>query len=311
MQMGRQGGFLVLIAVGIVAAQERPMVHYPKPNGVVFALPHVSLILEAPFPHHRTVYVDGKPVPEDAISGCRICAGSRPAVLAAKTRWTVKDGAHQLEVLSPEGGRLTAFRYTVDTTTPSLNGITGTLAFPDAQGAFVPSLRVGGIFASRTPKGQVWLALTGGRSFPLEVAMKRALNSRKSEVIWKGTWRLSPHWSLSVGQHDGDAFFAFGYHTQPNYLSLTLGGGKDKFPSVWLGISYSLSHLTAQLRPPTKAQDFFAVLDLIRLQVEVDSNGRVNFGGVLCHPYGWRIGISHLQTQRAWIGQVSLSLVWR
>jgi hypothetical protein len=133
-------------------------------------------------------------------------------------------------------------------------------------------------------------------------------------VVWKFAPLQHRHWGVSVGQWDGDAFAAIGYRAQPSYFVVSIGIGRGDLPSAWLSFSYSLSHLTPRPKFSERARDFFAVLDLVRLQAEVDSRGRGRFGALLCHPYGWRVGIfrnRQLDGQTAWVGQLSFSQAWR
>jgi hypothetical protein len=309
--------FLAIVtAVGTGATQSHPLVHYPKNDGVVFALPHVSIILNALTPRQRKglrLSVDGQRVPDEAIAGCPICAGDRPTVIAAKARWTITDGVHRL-VATVNGDELPMLRYTLDSTTPSLSGLTGMVDLPDAFVAIAPTVRMGAMALSRSPRYRFWLGVTGGKRLPSEIAILHSLRPHETSVVWKFAPLRHRHWGVSVGQWDGDAFAAIGYRTQPSYFVVSIGVGRGDLPSAWLSFSYSLSHLTTRLKFSERARDFFAVLDLVRLQAEVDSRGRWRFGALLCHPYGWRVGIfrSHqLNGQTAWGGQFSFSQAWR
>jgi hypothetical protein len=309
--------FLAIVtAVGTGATQSHLIVHYPKNDGVVFALPHVSIILNALTPRQRKglrLSVDGQRVPDEAIAGCPICAGDRPTVIAAKARWTITDGVHHLVAMT-NGDELPMLRYTLDCTTPSLSGLTGMVDLPDAFVAIAPTVRMGAMALSRSPRYRFWLGVTGGERLPSEIAILHSLRPHETSVVWKFAPLRHRHWGVSVGQWDGDAFAAIGYRTQPSYFIVSVGMGRGDLPSAWLSFSYSLSHLTPRLKFSERARDFFAVLDLVRLQVEVDSRGRWRFGALLCHPYGWRVGIFHshqLNGQTAWVGQFSFSQAWR
>jgi hypothetical protein len=205
-------------------------------------------------------------------------------------------------------------RYTLDSTTPSLSGLTGMVDLPDAFVAIAPTVRMGAMALSRSPHHRFWLGVTGGERLPSEIAILHSLRPRETSVVWKFAPLRHRHWGVSVGQWDGDAFAAIGYRTQPSYFVVSIGVGRGDLPSAWLSFSYSLSHLTTRLKFSERARDFFAVLDLVRLQAEVDSRGRWRFGALLCHPYGWRVGIfrSHqLNGRTAWGGQFSFSQAWR
>lgn len=304
-----------VVALGSTGfGQGANIVHYPKPDGVVFALPHVSVILKALTPSQRKrlrLVVDDRAVPNDAVAGCRICAGDKPAVIAAKARWTVTDGVHRLQ--ASFGDSAVAFRYTLDSSVPSLSGLSGTIALPDAHAAVAQSVRVGVSRFSRSPRHRVWLSLTGGRWLPVELAIERTLN-RDGAFAWKVAFIRSQRWGVSVGQRDGDAFIALGYRSQPNDWNVTVGGGEGTLPPVWVGVSYSLSHLTRRWRFSERWRDVIAVLDLVRVQAEVDNRGRLNLGAWLCHPYGWRIGVHRVSAGiggSGWVGQVSFSRAWR
>jgi len=310
-------GFLIFVAVGgMGAAQNSSLIHYPKADGVIFALPHVSIILNSLTPRQRKglrLSVDGQPIPEEAIAGCRICAGDRPTVIAAKARWTINDGVHHL-VATVNGSELPMLRYTLDSTTPSLLGLTGAVDLPDAFVAIAPTVRFGGMAFSRSPHHRFWLGVTGGERLPLEVALLQSLRPRKTSVAWKFSPLRHRHWGVSVGQWDGNAFAAIGYRTKPSYFVVSIGMGRGDLPSAWLSFSYSLSHLTPRLKRSEGASDFFAVLDLVRLQAEVDKKGQLSFGALLCHPYGWRVGIfctRQRDGRRVWVGQFSVSKAWR
>ncbi len=310
--------FLAFLTVGGTGrAQNGSLIHYPKADGVIFALPHVSIILNTLTPRQRKglrLSVDGQRIPDEAIEGCRICAGDRPTVIAAKARWTIADGVHHLSV-TVNGKEPTMFRYTLDSTTPSLLGLTGAVDLPDAFIAIVPTVRLGVMEVSRLPRHRFWLGVTGGERLPLEVAILQSLRPRKTSVAWKVAPLRHRHWSVSVGQWDGGSeFAAIGYRTQPSYFVVSVGVGRGDLPSAWLSASYSLSHLTPRWKRSEGASDFFAVLDLVRLQAEMDNRGRLSFGALLCHPYGWRVGIfrSHqLDGRRVWVGQFSVSKAWR
>lgn len=297
-------------------------VHFPKPGGTVFALPHVSVILNALPPRQikaMRLEVDGKPIPNEAISGCPICAGDKPVVLTAKAAWTMTDGAHQLVIIGNDGqGNSFRYelRYAVDSSTPSLSGLTGEIALPNAYVAVTPSVRWGIGQFLRGPRHHLWLGMTGGTLLPLEVAGNvRFVDGRWRDggASWKLAWVHSNRWGLSIGQQDGNGFAVFGVRTQPNHFSIAIGFGKGDLPSAWLSVSYSLSHFTRQIKRSSRDDDlgdFLAVLDLVRLQMEADSKGHVNFGAMLCHPYGWRIGVHRMSIGRAksaWLWQVSYS----
>jgi len=311
-------GFLIFVAVGgMGAAQNGSLIHYPKADGVIFALPHVSIILNSLMPRQRKglrLRVDGQPIPDGAIAGCRICAGDRPTVIATKARWTINDGVHRL-VATVNGSELPMLRYTLDSTTSSLIGLTGAVDLPDAFVAIAPTVRFGGMAFSRSPHHRFWLGVTGGEGLPLEVTLLQSLRPRKTSVAWKVAPLRHRHWSVSVGQWDGGSeFAAIGYRTKPSYFVVSVGVGQGDLPSAWLSLSYSLGHLTPRLKRSEGASDFFAVLDLVRLQGEVAKKGRLSFGALLCHPYGWRVGIFRTRQRdgrKVWIGQFSVSKAWR
>ncbi len=295
-------------------------VHFPKPKGAVFSLPHVSIILnDLPLRQLKAMRleVDGKPVPDEAISGCRICAGDKPAVLTAKAVWTVTDGAHQLVITgNDEQGNPFHYklRYVLDSSTPALGGLTGEITLPNAHVAFTPSVRWGIGQSHRGQRHRLWLGITGGTVLPLEVAGDIRFADgrwRNGGASWKLAWMPSNRWGFSIGQQDGDGFAVFGFRTQPNYFSVAVGFGTSDLPSAWLSGSYSLSHFTQRIKSSPRYGDFLAVLDLVRLQWEVDNKGHVNFGANLCHPYGWRIGVHRMgigRAKSAWLWQVSLSV---
>lgn len=295
-------------------------VYFPKPNSVVFALPHVSVILnDLPLRQLKAMRleVDGKPVPDEAISGCRICAGDKPAVLTAKAEWTVTDGTHHLVITGNDdldNSFRYELRYVLDSSPPALGGLTGEIALPNAHVAVTTSLRWGIVQFHRGLRHQLWLGMTGGTALPLEVAGKVHFADgrwRDGGVSWKLAWMRSNRWGLSIGQQEGDGFAVFGVRTQPNYFSLAVGFGTSNLPSAWLSASYSLSHFTRTIKPSSRNNDFLAVLDLVRLQLEVDNRGHINFGATLSHPYGWRIGIHRVgigRAKSAWLWQVSLSV---
>ncbi|MCS7263829.1 MAG: hypothetical protein NZ805_03235 [Armatimonadetes bacterium] len=309
---------LTLQAFGWVAAfcviASAQIVHYPKPEGVVFGLPHVSIILKSLSHQQRkslTLAIDGRAISDNAFSICRICAGDKPTVIAAKAKWTITDGIHRLQA-KVNGEIVDDFRYIVDTSVPSLMGLSGTIAFPDAHVAIVKSWRIGLSQFSRSKHNQVWFSLTGGKSLPFEIAIEQTLDGDDA-FSWKMSIVRSNHLGLSIGQRNGDKFAVLGYRTQPNYLSLSVGLGEGSMPSSWLGLSYSLSHLTQKLKPSEGLKDFFAVLDLVRFQFEMDNKRRLNFGAWLCHPYGWRVGIHQVKVrdrERVWVGLISFSGQW-
>jgi len=205
-------------------------------------------------------------------------------------------------------------RYTLDSTTPSLRGLTGAVDLPDAFVAIAPTVRVGVGQSSQMPRHRFWLGVTGGERLPAEIILWLSLRPRETSVAWKVSLLRHRHWGASVGQWDGDDFIVVGYRTQPSYLVVSAGVGQGALPRAWLSFSYSLSHLTARWKFAERARDFFAVLDLVRLQGELDDRGRLHFGALLCHPYGWRVGIfrsRHPDGRGVWVGQFSFSEEWR
>lgn len=310
--------FLIFVAIGgMGVAQNGSLIHYPKADGVIFALPHVSVILNTLTPSQRKrlrLSVDGQRIPDEAIAGCRICAGDRPTVIAAKARWTITEGLHHLRA-TVNGEEPTMLRYILDSTTPSLIGLTGAVDLPDAFIAIVPTVRFGAMEFSRSPRHRFWLGITGGKALPLEIALLQSFRPRATSVAWKVSPLRHRHWSVSVGQWDsGNEFAAIGYRMQPSYFVVSIGVGRGNLPSAWGSFSYSLSHLTPSLKFSERASDFFAVLDLVRLQAVVDKKGRLSFGALLCHPYGWWVGIfrsRQFDGRMAWVGQFSFSQAWR
>jgi hypothetical protein len=290
-------------AVLLFALESPPVqILYPHPHGVIFALPHVSIIFKTHAPQPGRLIqsvkleVDGRPVPEDAISHCAICAGPNPAVIAARAPWTIRDGAHHLVITATDTQGNTyrsELRYTMDSSVPSLSGLTGSILFPNAGVSSARSLRLGG------SSNGAWWGATLRSPLPLEI-IGEARQKRDFALSWKANLLHSPRspLSLSVGQRAGDAFAVLGFHTQPNYFNLSLGVGASDLPSAWLGASYSLSHLTPRLQHSKKLDNFFAVVDLVSLHVETDNQGKVNLGATLSHPYGWRVGLSRVQQSR-------------
>ncbi|MCL6624368.1 MAG: hypothetical protein K6T17_07110, partial [Fimbriimonadales bacterium] len=60
----------------------------------------------------------------------------------------------------------------------------------------------------------------------------------------------------------------------------------------------------------TGTSDLIAVLDLVRLNVEVDERGRFYFGAGIYHPYGWRAVLQQVRIGGGsrWVFLVSYSV---
>lgn len=300
--------------------REPVRIHYPHPRGTVFALPHVSIIFEIHAPaagrpwQRLEMEVDGRKVPEEAFGYCPLCAGPRPTVLAARAPWTVSDGWHRLRLLAFDGeGNVYSYErtYLVDTTIPSLSGLSGTGLFPGAEVAEGRSLRLGFGYRSGGDRWRAWLGLTRPGGLPVEVV--RHFRQRGEALSWKTRLWHTEHFRLSVGQWEGNPFVAVGYRTQPSYLTLSLGAVASPLPSAWLGLTYSLAEATRRGRYPQRFSHGVALLDLVRLHLEVDEKGRLNAGVSLHHPYGFRAGLFRLGSgfpPGAWEAQIAGSVAW-
>jgi hypothetical protein len=88
-------------------------------------------------------------------------------------------------VATVNGDELPMLRYTLDSTTPSLSGLTGMVDLPDAFVAIAPTVRMGAMALSRSPRYRFWLGVTGGEGLPLEVTLLHSLRPRKTSLAWK------------------------------------------------------------------------------------------------------------------------------
>jgi hypothetical protein len=287
-------------------------VHYPPAEGIVFGVPHVSLISHPIDPNRVAFYVDGRRIPESAFAHCLICAGDLPAVLVSRAEWTVTDGEHILDVefKKEDGGTFKrALRYWVDTTTPTVTGISGLGVFP---GGFVPipsSTRIGAYTTGRERKA--FLGVSLGEGFPVEFAVSSSRRGREDTVSldWKAQAFGNRTWALSVGEVGGDSFAVVGWRDQPAWGEIHIGGGAGELPPFWVGVGLRLAPLIRRWGE-RGTSDVIAVLDLVRLNGEVDERGRFYFGAGIYHPYGWRAVLQQVRTEEGsrWVFLVSYSV---
>lgn len=294
-------------------AQEfsRFLIHYPRGEGIVFGVPHVSIITEPVDLNQVVLYVDGKRILESAFAHCLICAGSSPAVLVARAPWTVTDGEHILEVeFKGEGGVVyrRALRYWVDTTTPTVMGISGLGVFPGGFVSVAGSTRVGIYGREHTRK--VFIGANLGKSLPVEFAIfPFVTGGKKDELSFALKVQVlgEQEWGISVGAMRRAPFVVFGWRTQPTWVEAHIGVGSEELPSFWIGGSVRLSLLTQRLKGESAPSDLFAILDLVRLSIEADERGRAYWGIGVCHPYGWRASLQQvpMKGEAGWMFLVS------
>lgn len=327
---------LIFLLVTVLAEQPQPKpetgtathepvtILYPHPNGAILAFPHVSIIFKTHAPRAEQLIksvkmeVDGREVPENAIDHCTICAGPNPAVIAARAPWTIHDGWHHVVITEtdPQGNIYRSeLNYVMDSSIPSLSGLTGGILFPNSDIAYAGGLRLGVFTPGLTDRRSGgWQGISTSQGIPLEIVGDAVFRHKREDSVfsWKlGTHLPSPSLNLSIGERQGDFFAVLGYRTQPNYFNVSLGVGASDLPSAWAGMSYSLTHLTPHIKHSKKLDNFFAVVDLVSLHAETDSKGKVNLGATLSHPYGWRAGLYRVRSglpDAKWQLQVSYSL---
>ncbi len=273
-------------------------VHYPRSEGVVYGVPHVSIIAHQVDPQVVRFYVDGRRVSESAFSHCLICAGSLPAVLVSRADWTVTDGEHILDVEFLKRGEVVyrqSLRYWVDTTVPTVRGLSGLGVFPGGFISLPESTRVGFFTDGRARKAFVGAGL--GKGFPVEFAISSSRREKGGEELsfdWKVQAMGDRNWAVSFGRFGGDSFGALGWRQQPAWVEVHLGVGSGELPSWWAGVGLRLALLTRRLVRGGESSDLIAVLDLVRLNAEVDERGRPYLGVGVYHPYGWRVTLQQV-----------------
>ncbi|RMG24663.1 MAG: hypothetical protein D6724_05595 [Armatimonadetes bacterium] len=291
---------------------------YPSENGTVFALPHVILFFEArprangALPRSVRLVVDGRPIPERAITHCAICAGPHPAVAVREAPWAAAEGEHLVEVVATfddDSSYRTGMRYRVDSGWTSLVGLNGVIAYPGAVTPSYNGVQSEVVLGERSGTGG------GGLSLSVGCGRMRAQGSfgwtgdpgiGAVLLSYEATRRRA---AFGVGSVGRSPFAAVEFRDQPVRATLVVGVGTNDLPRAWLGARFSLSNLTAWLRVP-HTSDFWAVVDLTQLHVEVDETGAVNYGASISHPYGWSAGLFHLGTRGSWVFSLTLKGAW-
>lgn len=299
-----------------VEARPSPKIEFycPHDGETVFSIPHVLLIFDvkkANFnPDRIRVEIDGREVPKDAIKGCAICAGPRPALMADRVPWGLTEGEHTAAILvrPPRGKEVRSeITYTVDTTVPSFSGLTGFIEFPDAQVATSKSVRAGLVHNGRERDGtDLWLVGTrpfddtsGGTSvLPIEAGVTAQLPANGPRElkysIKLGLREQTNHApSVGVGFRDNDPFAAVGWHLNPSTFNISAGIGGNDPPRGYLGASWGR--------------------EIFRVVGECGTGGQLNYGLVLYHPYGFRAGVyrvEHPGGDHPWLMNLNLSRQW-
>jgi hypothetical protein len=241
-------------------------------------------------------------------------------VLVAKAPWTIYDGEHHVVIVvkdSKGNEYRSELRYVMDSSVPSLSGLTGGITFPNADVASARSLRLGAFHQGRSDDFGAWLGVTSSRRVGTLEVVGNALFPRGERRDLDASWKLNltarsrSRFGFSVGQREGDAFAVLSYRTQPNYFNVSLGVGASDLPSAWLGVSYGLGDFTPRLKHSKRLDNFIALVDLVRLHGEVDNKGKVNLGATFSHPYGIRGGLYRVRSglpDASWQLQVSYSI---
>ncbi len=288
--------------------------YYPHDGETVFSIPHVLLIFDvkkANFnPDRIRVEIDGREVPKDAIKGCAICAGPRPALMAHRVPWGLTEGKHTAAIIvrPPEAGEVRSeITYTVDTTVPSFSGLTGFIEFPDAQVATSKSIRAGLVHNGRERDGtDLWLVGTrpfddtadGKSSLPIEAGVTAQLpedGPRELKYSLKvGLREQSGHTpSVGVGFRENDPFAAIGWHLNPSTFNISAGIGGSDLPRGFLGASWGP--------------------EIFRVVGEYGTEGQFNYGLMLYHPYGFRAGVYRVERpggDHPWLMNLNFSRQW-
>jgi len=273
--------------------------HYPKDGGTIFALPHVLLIFDVEkaffLPDRITLEIDGREIDEEAVKGCAVCAGDKPALLSAKVPWGMPEGMHREVVTAspPEGAPVRKeITYLVDSTIPSLSGLSGFVTFPGAHVAGSSSLR-GGFVHDDLDRGDFRLWLMATRllvadegtwwALPFEAGVSARLPEKGSQEV---TYSLKvgiieqktrlP--AVSVGVRDNDPYAVVGWRLSPARFSVSAGVGAGDLPGAFVGAEYGP--------------------EIFRLVAEYGSGGILNGGVVIHHPYGVRLGIYNVERER-------------
>ncbi|MFI5384834.1 MAG: hypothetical protein ACHQ50_01830 [Fimbriimonadales bacterium] len=267
--------------------------HFPPENGIVYGRPHVLIIFDVKGIFQTIdMKLDGREIPPSVFTYCRICAGDHTAILTSDVSWGAVVGHHVLTIEArDDGGRAVSIarHYRVDGSRPSLSGLSGHVLLPDAFVAAERTVTAGGSWSDgRSRADGIAGAAVGGR-FPLEAAGAAGADSG---ISWKAQFLEQPGlWSMAGGQLRGHSYGVFSYRTEPSKLELTLGSGSGDLPRGWLGASYTLTGMTRGSHATGTLADALAVSELVTFEGEVDERGRVNFGAILLHPYGWSVGL--------------------
>ncbi len=284
---------LVQLAARLCAAQESKVIlHFPRDNGVVYGRPHVLIIFDVVGTFQSLVLkLDGRPIPPSVFTFCKICAGNHTAILTSDVPWGAVDGRHVLTVeAEATGGKEIAMArtYVVDSSRPSLIGLSGHVLLPDAFAADDRSVIFGGTLGDRRPRelGFAGAAIRGPVS--LEAVGEAGAGGWLS---WKAPVVLSPSWALAGGESLGHPFGVLSYRTEPAKLEISAGTGSGSMPRAWLGASYVFTDLTRKSPSKGTLADLLAVSELVALVGEVDDRGRMDIGATLMHPYGWSAGL--------------------
>lgn len=278
--------------------------YYPKDGGAVFSIPKVIVIykIAGPLSVHSEdpdalkIYIDNKQVPQNALTGCSICAGPKPAVSAKRVRWALTEGPHTIHILATDKlGRkyFLESEYVMDSSIPSLSGLSGAIFYPNAELSASKSLR-GGLSHTRlkNANAKVWLGVThlleteAGEfwAHPFEFSVSVLLPKtagQTQEVKYSGKLQLfqqkAPLPSLGMGNVENSPFIAASWHTKPNFVIGTIGYKTKPESAGFATLEYG-KHLW-------------------KLLAEADTEGNVNGGVVLAHPYGLRIGLYTVKDQ--------------
>jgi hypothetical protein len=236
--------------------------------------------------------LDGREIPSTAFTFCPICAGSHNAVLTSDALWGAVIGHHVVTIDAIDNAGLAisiVHHYDVDGSRASLTGLAGHILLPDAYVAAEGTVIVEGSASDGRPRTDGIIGGVARGRFPTEIAVALGPNSGLS---WKTQLIEQPGiWSLAAGQLRGHSYGVVNYRSEPPELELTLGTGSGDLPHGWIGASYILSDLARKVHAKGTLADILAVSELVTLEGEMDDRGRVNFGAILQHPYGWSVGI--------------------
>lgn len=292
---------------------------YPSENGTVFALPHVILFFEArprangALPRSVRLVVDGRPIPERAITHCAICAGPHPAVAVRGAPWAAAEGGHLVEgIITFDDGtsRTARARYQVDSGWTSLSGLDGVIAYPGAVTPVFNGVQHELVISERSGIGGEGLSFSARQGQIGVQAAQRTSDGEGTGGVLVSYGVIPTKIALGVGSVGRSTFAALEFRDQPVRATLVAGIGAYELPRLWVGARLSLSNLTSWLHLP-ESSDFWAVVDLTQIHVEVSEGGAVNFGASISHPYGWSAGLFHLGAhRRGWVFSLTFKGAW-